>query len=247
MKYKKYNAGGWASAQARDTALGIGGVSTQLLDVAAQPKDRFGRVSVAGNTASKAANMGMMGAKVAGPWGAAAGAVIGGVTGLIGAKNANDTANRLEAAENWQLTQQRQAEAQARVAADPSLVRGNLAASYYANGGHLNAFKQATVGGKADNLSSTAVEFNGPSHEQGGIKIPGMQAEVEGQETSNGSYVFSSRLGFAQRHKPLAKTMGKIETKTISPERINTLKLLKREENNLINQQEEVKAFLGLN
>ena len=100
--------------------------------------------------------------------------------------------------------------------------------------------------GEVAPLSSTAVEFQGPSHEEGGIQIPSRQAEVEGEETAAGDYVLSERLGFAKAHKKLATAQGKIEAKALSPERVNSLKLIADKTNQLKQSQEFLKLRLNL-
>ena len=103
----------------------------------------------------------------------------------------------------------------------------------------------ATGGSLLDNFkrtSSSTAEVHGPSHEQGGVLVPGMNAEVEGGETLAGDYVFSDELGFAKLHKPIALAKGKIEKKPATRERLNTLKLLNEKENNLKLMQEYVKS-----
>lgn len=103
----------------------------------------------------------------------------------------------------------------------------------------------ATGGSLLDNFkrtSSSTAEVHGPSHENGGVPVPGMNAEVEGGETLAGDYVFSDELGFAKLHKPIALAKGKIEKKPATRERLNTLKLLNEKENNLKLMQEYVKS-----
>ncbi len=91
--------------------------------------------------------------------------------------------------------------------------------------------------------SSSTAEVHGPSHEQGGVQVPGMPGvEVEGKETLAGDYVFSDELGFAKLHKPIARAKGKVEKKPATRERLNTLKLLNEKENNLKLMQEYVKS-----
>ena len=125
------------------------------------------------------------------------------------------------------------------------------------NGDKFIAYKN---GGNVQQLSKTNVQFNGNSHENGGIKEPLVNGvrlngtEVEGNEsmsTSNGQkFVFSENLGFAQQHKPLAKAMGKIEKYLKSnpndPIRKRTLNTLKEREEQLKVKQEETKEALGL-
>lgn len=93
-------------------------------------------------------------------------------------------------------------------------------------------------------LNRQAVEVDGPSHEQGGVQIPG--AEVEGGETISKGFVFSDALGFSKLHKPIAKAMGELEKKPSSPIRSRTMKVLKARENNLALQQETFKQQLGI-
>jgi len=116
-----------------------------------------------------------------------------------------------------------------------------------AAGGNVNIANQQVQGGTATPLNNSAAQFNGPSHAEGGIQIPGKSAEVEGGETTNGDYVFSEQLGFAKLHRPIAKAIGVIEKKTLSPERVASIKYLKDKENNLKLSQEYVKQMYGLN
>jgi hypothetical protein len=136
-----------------------------------------------------------------------------------------------------------EADLMARKSEDPGLLTGNQNVSYYKYGGNISNNVPSSAGNP---LSSTAVEFKGPSHSNGGIQLPNMNAEVEGNETVNAGYVFSDRLGFAKLHKPIAKAIGKIEGKATRPERINSLKLLKKKEHNLQQAQEYVRSVLGI-
>ena len=110
---------------------------------------------------------------------------------------------------------------------------GSMASNYMAN--------QKAVGGNLVPLSSDAVEVKGPSHANGGVKLPEMEAEVEGKEVIKDDYVFSEQLGFAKEAKKLAKAKGRIEEKPSTPERINSLKLLESKENQLKLAQEFIR------
>ena len=110
---------------------------------------------------------------------------------------------------------------------------GSMASNYMAN--------QKAVGGNLVSLSSDAVEVKGPSHANGGVKLPEMEAEVEGKEVIKDDYVFSEQLGFAKEAKKLAKAKGRIEEKPSTPERINSLKLLESKENQLKLAQEFIR------
>jgi hypothetical protein len=99
-------------------------------------------------------------------------------------------------------------------------------------------------GGILKQLNSDTVEVNGATHEQGGVQIPG--AEVEDNETITGDYVFSDYLGFAEKHKSLAKQIGKIEQKPINRERRVSLEILRKKEAAMRQQQEQLKEALGV-
>lgn len=128
----------------------------------------------------------------------------------------------------------------------------------YANGGDMTKFAQTGTGfsaplarmfmsgGKAKSLSSDNAMMIGNSHAAGGIDIPGMGAEVEGGETTKGDYVFSRKLGFAALHKPIAIAKGKIEMKPLTTERLISLRLLNKKEDNLKQQQELIKLKMGV-
>jgi Glycine zipper len=101
-------------------------------------------------------------------------------------------------------------------------------------------------GGVATPLSSDNTQFNGDSHEEGGIKIPALGAETEGGETTKDNYVFSKDLGFAALHKPIALAKGKIEKKPQTPDRVNALQRLNAREAKLAMAQEMMKAQMGI-
>lgn len=115
-------------------------------------------------------------------------------------------------------------------------------------GGPIDAplSKMYMNGGYAKSMSSGTTELVGNSHEQGGIKSPELGAELENNETTSGNFVFSDKLGFAQMHKPIAKAMGKIENKPMSRERMNSMRLLKGQENKLALMQEHYKQLNGI-
>jgi hypothetical protein len=49
----------------------------------------------------------------------------------------------------------------------------------------------------------------------------------------------TNALGIADAHKNISKQIGKIEKKTMSPERVNALKALRNREQRLINLQQQ--------
>lgn len=245
-RYKRFASGGDT-----DMATGVGqfaGAASGILDGMNEP-DQFGKVNGTMSGLSGAAKGAAAGASF-GPWGAGIGAAVGLTTGLIGAHSANVRAQNLKSTYERNRDQLVQKQGAARISADPSQIYGNLQGSYYAAGGQLpssNVASQQTTGGTATPLNSSAAQINGPSHAEGGVQLPGMGAEVEGGETTNGDYVYSDQLGFAKLHRPIAKAIGIIEKKAMSPERVTSLKLLKEKEQQLKLSQEYAKSQLGLN
>jgi hypothetical protein len=116
-----------------------------------------------------------------------------------------------------------------------------------ANGGTIDAPLSRTYmnGGYAKTLSSDGTEMVGRSHAEGGIDVPGAGAELEGNETTKGNFVFSDRLGFASQHKKLAKAKGIIEGKPATAERLNSIKLLSAREDKLASLQELLKRQMN--
>ena len=182
--------------------------------------------------AAAGAQLGMSFGPLGAGIGAGVGALAGTLTGIAGAKSfhrAEDTAN---AQKQFLLMQNQQDEATGL----------GTAKGYYAMGGHLSR-AMLVRGGKLKPLSSMSVEVEGPSHEGGGVQVPG--AEVEGGETiSNGDYVFSKRLGFADAHKRLMKPLEKIESKPPTPERLNSTRDILKQQEELKIKQELLKRFI---
>jgi hypothetical protein len=103
----------------------------------------------------------------------------------------------------------------------------------------------AMKGGYAKQLSSTNTELVGNSHAQGGITVPQLGVELEDNETTNGNYVYSDKLGFADIHRRIARAKGKIEKKPATQERVNSMKRLEAREKMLAEMQEFVKQQNG--
>lgn len=115
---------------------------------------------------------------------------------------------------------------------------GSLAQNFLAN--------QKTIGGTMTPMSKDTTIASGPTHEQGGIDLPAQGAQVEGGETTSGDYVFSKVLGFAQLHKPIAMSEGKIQNKPATAERITALQKLGERTKKLKSLQEHFKQALNL-
>src|SRR6188768_13867 len=100
-------------------------------------------------------------------------------------------------------------------------------------------------GGYAKQLSSTNTEMVGNTHAQGGITVPQLGVELEDNETTNGNYVYSDKLGFADIHRKIARAKGKIEKKPSTQERVNSMRRLEAREKMLAEMQEYVKQQNG--
>jgi hypothetical protein len=114
---------------------------------------------------------------------------------------------------------------------------------YYKNGGFLRARQLKVQGGKLQSLSSHALEVQGKTHEQGGVKLG--PNEVEDGETLSNGYVFSEHLGFAQAHKKLMRPLSRIEQKPPTPERLNSIRGIMQQEKDLRLKQELFKTVLN--
>jgi len=94
--------------------------------------------------------------------------------------------------------------------------------------------------------SSTTSQVVGPSHEEGGVKVPSEGVELEGGESVAGDFVFSKELGFADIHNDLGKAMGKNERRPFTALNKNTAEAMKRKEGFLKIYQEQFKKDKGL-
>ena len=228
-------------------AMSLAPMATGILD-AFDGGNEFGRQSTGVSTA-KGALAGAQAGMALGPIGAGVGALVGGAVSFFGSKSAE----KAEKAYNFQRdARKKQTDAnymQSKLCADPSLYQGNLKAQYFETGGTLSGnylANQKALGGNVNQQSSDGVEFNGQSHNEGGIKLPNVGAEVEGGETAKGDYVFSDVLGFAKLHKPIMTAKGKIESKPYTIERKNSINLLNQQEEKLKTLQEQFKQQLNL-
>lgn len=228
-----------------------GALAGNLADAIDTP-NAYGRQSMGANMLKNVGNYTAMGAQF-GPWGAAAGAAVGLVKGVVDTNQQKKQEARMKSEENTQRLISGVKNYEARAAEDPSAFTGNKGAQYFAGGGDLNStgastnkslyseyLKQKAKGGSLQRLSSDTVEVEGPSHEGGGVALPGGN-EVEGKETIKGDYVLSHRLGFAQAHKPIAKAIGILEQKPLTQATFNSLRRLRSKEEALMLLQEQVR------
>jgi len=184
-----------------------------------------------------------------GPIGAGVGAVVGGITGIVRAGQQANEQKTLRSRIKTNKFMNDAANSQARIATNPELVTGSQNAQYFADGGQMKApLTEAYMkGGNAKQLSSTNSELEGNSHEQGGIDVPAVNANLEDGETTAGTFVFSEKLGFAKLHKPIARAIGKIEEKVQTPDRVEAIKRLKAREQELAQKQELYKKLYNIN
>lgn len=121
-------------------------------------------------------------------------------------------------------------------------LQGNAGARMFKFGG--------TIGGSIKKLSSNSSEVEGKKHEQGGVKLPKEGIELEDGETiskiKGKDFVFSDNLGFAEEHKKIAKTIGRLEKQPDTPQKQFSLQRLKLAEQKLAKEQEVTKNELGI-
>lgn len=182
---------------------------------------------------------------VAGPWGMAAGAVIGGT--IAGVQSYNNRENRLEAERQYKnkINKQQEQLAIQRSQQTP------------ANGNQTYSLTERKNGGKLSKVSNNTILATGATHEEGGIKLPELGAEVEDKETlkqmkDGGTYVMSDTLvnpttgnTFAKDDLKLSKMKGRLE-KINHGFGKNALTLLKNKEQKLVDIHEQVRQEEGL-
>lgn len=220
----------------------IGQFAGDIIDVAT-PTNEYGVKSngaAMGSGALKGAGQGAaMGASVAGPWGAVIGGAIGGVGGAITGKKQNDKAIELQEQATELKNRNLQLMSQNRLM-NYDITGSNSNQIYAKYGGQLPI--KYLNGGELTPISSESVEVQGNSHSKGGVQLT-PQIEVEGKETIKGGYVYSDSLGFAEKHKSIAKSIGKLEKKPVNNITNNTIKLLKDKEEALKMKQELVRSM----
>jgi len=234
---KRYETGG-------GIPYGIIGDSLSQVYDQVTPTDQY-NVKSKGNAALvgglKGAGTGAAAGAAFGPYGAAAGAIIGGTVGSI--KGLADRKKQVGLRTDFLNAKDQAATLYGQqVLAQTS--QGSYDNQIYAEHGGLIPIGKASKG--LIPLSSNTAEVKGPSHENGGVQIT-PRVEVEGGETLSNNYVFSEELGFAQKHKPIAKQIGKLEKRPQDKITQSTIDRLKQREESLKVEQENVKDILGLN
>lgn len=107
-------------------------------------------------------------------------------------------------------------------------------------------YVMGATGGDLKTLSAGNSKVEGRSHADGGVKFPAAGVELEGDETMNGDFVFSKKLGFAQQHEKIARNMAKVEKKPDTVVNRNTMNALQRQTEALKLQQESSKKAMGI-
>lgn len=249
----------------------IGSMGSGVLDAVDSP-DEDGVRSGAGAGISGALSMASAGAAL-GPWGIAGGALLGFLTGIGGNSKAKQEAADRKIRKTKQINESYQDEVKSKIASNPNLV-GNANASMYKLGGTIkgkparkfalqgtvlgnyravksllpniaiNPNKMLKDGGIIPIGDNGRAEVVGPKHEDGGVKIPELGVELEGEETLKDNFVFSEELGFADKHKKIAKGIANAE-KDNTPLARYTKNLLEDKEQALMLEQEELKQAIG--
>jgi hypothetical protein len=253
-KFKKYLNGG---STYNPSTVGAMGSAANLLGESIRGTDPT-NTNGAANFLSGAGQGAQLGAAL-GPIGAAGGAIIGaGYSMYRGYKEAEEAQKIKDARQEKLIDASNKyhtgmSDMNRNLLQDKSnqLVEGAQYA--YKNGGKLKSplANKMMQGGGALPLSSDTVEMQGNTHEEGGIKIPELNAELEDNETVKDGYVFSDNLGFADKHKSLAKDKGSLEKKLeIQPYNSsikNSIKRIESKEQDLMKKQESLRASLGYN
>jgi hypothetical protein len=250
------NSGASPAGQAPAAKSGGGITSGQISAISAGASSVGDAINAGGNngttiggSALKGAAAGASMGAVAGPWGAAIGAVVGGATGAITGSIKKQQMAKMSSELNQRIQMQKQQQMNDYISSNPQVIKGDPNAQYFENGGPMATnfiASQKAYGGSMDQQSSDGTIANGQTHEEGGIKMPGINAEVEDGETTKDNYVFSKQLGFADLHKPIMKAKGNIEKKPFTPERANAIKLLSGREDRLKLAQEFAKSQMGM-
>ena len=274
-RYKtKMDAGGQFDMANDRTQMGMGiatsasGVIDSVFSGQNQGREPVGAMAASGALKGAAAGTAIMPGI-----GTAVGAVAGGVYGLVKGEAAKRAATRFESQQMQAYNTANLNRSQAALAINPELAYGHQYGSFYAMGGTMETSSGSTIrpqdrtgarptsrpltenfltrnthaqGGSLTPLDKDSAVINGPSHEAGGVDLPGQGAEVEGGETMQGDFVFSDRLGFAQEHKKLASAIGRIQTKGVqTPEKVNSIRRMQDRVQQLALSQEYLKHILS--
>jgi len=223
-----------------------------------------------GTVIGKGALTGATAGAALGPVGIAAGAVLGATAGIISSGKQKKAEEKMLYEKSLRDKKQQSEYSAAQLAANPSLYQGYIDSEYFKYGGQIKRKRKfgpkseyappemmeqiakngyelgGSMGGQEVPMSSDGSEIMGNSHQEGGVKFPGMGVELEDGETVKGDYVFSKKLGFAQLHKPIMRAKGKIEAKPYTAGRANSIRLLNEQENRLKLSQEYLKNKYGI-
>jgi len=175
------------------------------------------------------------------------GAFAGGAYGVFKGKKQDKEAKKAWEGNNAMFRQKEQLAMQGQAYNQWSTQQGNPQTQMYKYGGSL---PMKAYGGSLRKTSSNSTEVHGPSHANGGVEVSQANAELEGGETilheANQDYVFSEELGFAELHKKIAKSRGKIEKKPATFERLSSLRAISEKEQMLKEAQENIRSQYNL-
>lgn len=247
MKFKKAKFGLANLLANPNTQTGLN-IASNAID-AFDSGNQFGNKSTGTQIASGALQGASLGASF-GPIGAGAGAVLGGAYGAITSgiqrKKEQEMINK-----RMYLSKLNDSRNTAMIYANNSeLDKGDRNASFFASGGQANLSSTKTLGGSILPITGEDSYVQGRSHDSGGVKLPSEKVELEGGETLNGDFVFSKRLGFADKHlsivKDKRKFMDKLEKNPNDKLLINSINEKDKQIERLKVQQETVKHQLGI-
>ena len=235
----KYDFGGTGTGKFLDNngeAIGAGLQGLSTLSTS------FGGDPILNNSLSYAGQGASMGSMF-GPWGTLIGGGVGALAGAGLGLMENDANDKLK----QQYEQQKNSiNGFKNVMGRPNNSTFGIKTnnqSMYANGGmkvvsndHFNPTEEVEGGETAQLPNEENIEFNGPTHEEGGIKtnLPG------------GTRIFSDRLKsngktFAQIAKPIQSKISKLDNKPTSKALENTKMLFNKQLDNVFNEQESLK------
>lgn len=262
------NPDGTVDTRTVGAAAGMGAGFVNAID----PGNEYGVQSTAGAGLSGALSGAAAGAAL-GPPGIIGGAVIGGITSLISNGAKADEQEYQEGLANRRFNEKVNKDIANKIAINPLLL-GDPNATMYRRGGTIKGQPagkfalQGTLLGKyrgvRSSVPSVAIKPNrmmesggiiptdtqgravieGPSHDNGGVKVPELGIELEGGETLDGDFVFSKELGFADKHKKIMKAMESTKKDT-TPLSRSTYDKLAQQEEKLKGHQESLKRQLG--
>jgi hypothetical protein len=195
-----------------------------------------------------------------GPYGALVGGLVGGGVGFFSEKSRQKKEKQEEKEQEELMAKQ---EAKMRMLNDKAALyayesNGNKNNAIYKYGGYKGTpISTYGMGGQVNQITEDEVQFDGNTHENGGIHI-GQGNVVEDGESSSGDYIFSDRLNFQGKVKKNDPSTFSTKHKKLARQKANVLKMpnkqlaestiarIDNKINNLVQQQESVREKLNI-